>query len=947
MVSRIRRFLDVRPGEGLRVLISFLYVAVVVAAFLLAKPIRNSLFLELYGPYALVYVYAAVPLALSLFVPIYARIVARLGSRVVTVGTLVFFSANVLVFWYGFRAQAAGRPDPGTLGWLLPGIFYVWVNCFGVIAPVQAWTFTSSLFDTRQARRLFGLVGAGASMGAVTGGLLARFLVGPVGGTVNMMLVLAALILFAAGLVVVASVKIPRSGPARRERPPRHPFLDTVGQIARSPYLRLLAALVFLVAISTQWSAFQLSLVAAERFGGDADALTRFFGTFNFAMGAVTLTVQLLMVGPALRRFGVAATILILPVTLGAGSALILLIPAFWAVLLTNACDQGFRFSIDKSTYELLYLPLASDKRGPVKSAIDIVVSRVADAAGAVLLGCATRGFFMLDGLGLGLRGTAAVNLVVIGAWLTVAARLRLEYVRTIQQSIHRHRVDAERASADGVEEASTAGVLARLGSHEVSEVRMELESLESQRLDGLEDAVRGLLVHHDAEVRRRALALLNAAGDKTIETQATALLKDPDIGVRTEALLYVTRRMGADPLRLLEQVGDFEDFSIRAGLGAFLASPGPSQNLDAARVILEGMIGSRGPSGVPDRRQAARVLRLVPDAFVDLLIQLIRDPDVEVAREAILATRRSTAQKLVAPLLDALGKPELTEVAAVALARYGDEIVPHLDRLLHDSEAPLVLRRDVPSVLVRIGTPLAQQVLIDGLLQTDVTLRHRVLTSLNKLHETYPDVRIDPQLIELLLAAEIAGHYRSYQVLGPLRRRLKEDDVVLMALKSTMEQELERIFRLMALLFDGPGLHDAYVGVRSTNQSVRANSIEFLDNVLKPELRRVLVPLLDSQITIDERISLANTLVGAPLQNAEQAVATLLGSQDAWLQSVAVYAVGALKLHGLAGELRRFETSSNPVFRDAAQAARHRLAGEVDSMPPLPAPPGMTMGAG
>ena len=81
MVPRMRRFFDVRPGEGLRVLLSFLYVAVVVAAFLLARPIRNSLFLEQYGPYALVYVYAAVPLVLSLFVPVYTRVAARLGSR--------------------------------------------------------------------------------------------------------------------------------------------------------------------------------------------------------------------------------------------------------------------------------------------------------------------------------------------------------------------------------------------------------------------------------------------------------------------------------------------------------------------------------------------------------------------------------------------------------------------------------------------------------------------------------------------------------------------------------------------------------------------------------------------------------------------------------------------------------------------------------------------------
>src|SRR5918994_3097892 len=193
MLLRVRRFLDVRPGEGLPVLLTFLYVGIVVASFLLAKPIRNGLFLGAYGPYALVYVYAAVPLVLSLFVPAYSRIVARFGSRTVAVGTLVFFSLNVLGFWYAFRFHPFR---------LLPGIFYVWVNCFGIIAPVQAWSFANSLFDTRQAKRLFGLIGSGASFGAITGGFLAGELVSRVGGTVNLMLVLAGLILSAAGVLV-------------------------------------------------------------------------------------------------------------------------------------------------------------------------------------------------------------------------------------------------------------------------------------------------------------------------------------------------------------------------------------------------------------------------------------------------------------------------------------------------------------------------------------------------------------------------------------------------------------------------------------------------------------------------------------------------------------------------------------------------------------------------
>src|SRR5690606_5485006 len=102
MVPLLRRSFDMRPGEGLPVLLSFLYIAVVVAAYLLAKPVRNGLYLEEYGPYALVYVYAAVPIILTLFVRGYAAVAARFGSRTVMVWTLIFFSLNVLVFWYAF-----------------------------------------------------------------------------------------------------------------------------------------------------------------------------------------------------------------------------------------------------------------------------------------------------------------------------------------------------------------------------------------------------------------------------------------------------------------------------------------------------------------------------------------------------------------------------------------------------------------------------------------------------------------------------------------------------------------------------------------------------------------------------------------------------------------------------------------------------------------------------
>jgi AAA family ATP:ADP antiporter len=939
MFPRLRRFLDVRSGEGLPVLLTFLYVAVVVASYLLAKPIRNGLFLQEYGPYSLVYVYAAVPIALTLFVPLYTRAAARVGSRVLTAVTLLFFASNVLLFWFSFRF----RPFA-----LLPAVFYVWVNCFGIIAPVQAWSFANSLFDTRQAKRLFGLIGAGASFGAIAGGLLARYLVEPVGGAVNMLLVLAGLILAGAAIVSFANTRVKRKSSTRSGRRATQPFRDALRQIATSPYLSLMAAMVFLVAIVTQWTAFQLSLVANTRFAGDADALTRFFGTFNFALGSVSFVLQLLVTGPALRRFGIAVTVLVLPLSLGVGSALIVLAPGLVTVLLTNAFDQGFRFSVDKSSYELLYLPIPPAQRVGVKNAIDIVVNRIADGCGAFLLGVATQGFAMFPGLGFGLRGTATVNLALVAVWGVVAWRLRSEYVRTIHDSIHRHRLDTERAASTTIERAAAEALKSKLAAGEPSEVRYALDLLEVQQTRRWLPALRALLSSPEPDIRRRALSLLRAAGDREVAERSVHLLKDPDLAVRTEALLYLTQEMHVDPLAQIQQLGDFEDFSIRAGMAAFLASPGATQNLEAARAIVDAMVRAHGGNGARERAEAARLICLVPDAFLDLLDDLIRDADVNVAREAVRSARVIVREELIEPLMSVLGRDELTDDVANALARYGNSIIDEIETRLRDERIPLDTRRELPAVLVRIGTVEAEQALIGSLLHADVTLRHRVIASLNKLRVVHPEVRLDPATVNLLLAAEIAGHYRSYQVLGPLKARLKEDDPVLQAMEHAMEQELDRIFRLMALLAPHVGLHDAYLGLRSSDELVRANSLELLDNVLEPELRQLLVPLLDSHVTVAERIERANKLVGAPLDTAEQAVATLLSSEDPWLRSSAICAVGALHMQELKGVIEKFADDEDPVLRQSVKAARRRLAGEREApVQHEPAPPDMDLGVG
>ena len=238
------------------------------------------------------------------------------------------------------------------------------------------------------------------------------------------------------------------------------------------------------------------------------------------------------------------------------------------------------RYSVDKATVELLYLPVPASQTFAVKSFIDTAVYRMGDGLGglAVLIFATVLGWSPVD--------LAWVCLVLLGGWIAAACVARREYVENLQDSIHQHRLDAERDSAPVLERAATEMLTARLGGDK-NEIVYALSLFEMAHDRAVHPAVRGLLKHPVPEVRRRALALLSRADDLSVREHVQQMLHDPDLEVRTEALLYLTEHSNVDPLASIESVGDFEDFSIRASMVAFLARPGRAQNVEAARLML------------------------------------------------------------------------------------------------------------------------------------------------------------------------------------------------------------------------------------------------------------------------------------------------------------------------------------------------------------------------
>ena len=861
----LQRLLQIRRGESTRAALLFAYLFLIITSFVVTKTTRDALFLARYGAERLPYADIAAALSVGAVMAAYLRVSRRVALPSLLIGTLVVCSAATLGFW------ALGSWGDRT--WMLP-VLYVWASVTGVLLPAQVWTLANHVVTTREAKRLFGIVAGGAVSGWIVGGLVTRATAMSL-GTENLLLMAAAALAMCPALVA-AIWRERRIKPVEIVERPEDPhgLAESLGMVWRSPHLRTIAILIGLSSLVTTVVAWQFRAMA-HAFRPDTDELAAFFGTFNFYAGTLSLVVQFFLTSRLLTRFGLGVALLSVPLALTAGSLGVLLSGSLVTAVLLKGSDQVLRYSVDRSSVELLYLPVPARLMAHAKAIIDTVVWRIGDGAGAVLVLLGVVSF------GLNESQISALTLVLLLGWIAAAAAAKRHYVQNLRNNIYEHRVDAERLSAQ-VADRSTTDVLAdALGADNPDDILYALTLLEHRDAPVSHEAVRRLLDHRSAEIRKKAIALIAAAGDATVLPRVEQLLRDEDAGVRAEALVYLARLSDVDPLTRLAEIDQVSGSSVVSAIAKFLARPGPTQKLDVVRILLDTSLAREGPDGHQARLEAARLIGSLPDCFDEQLTTLLSDIAPDVVRHAMRAAV-SLEKVSSAPLvLPRLADPALSTDAADALVALGEGVVPALRLALEADRTPPALRHAIPDVLQRMATPAAEQVLVEHLLDPDPVLRLRTVSALNKLRQLNPDRRLERELVETVLAAEILGHYRSYQLLGRISVETITNEPALKSLKESMSRELERIFRLMKLLLPEHDLHSAYFGLQSGSAVVHANALEFLEQALPPQMRSLLLPLIDSEVSLGERIKIADRMVGSTLETSEQALAAFAASDE------------------------------------------------------------------
>jgi ATP:ADP antiporter, AAA family len=345
-----------------------LAAALLMAQQIAGKAARDGLFLLHHGPDALpgmVAGSAGFSIVLSL---LSGQLLRRLAPRVVAPWGIG--ASGVLLLVEGWLLGV--RPGVASV------LIYLHIAGVGAVLLSTFWSMLNEEFDPREAKKNFGRIAAGGTVGGLVGGLAAERTVAWFGAP-GLMLLMAILHLAAGVFIAVLMAKgAPARGPAAAIDPPK-----ARGEAPhRSALLRTLAGIVLLGAFGAALLDYVFKVYVTASFGRGADLL-RFFAFFHAGVAVSSFVLQSAGAKLVLEKFGLGTTALTLPATLGGGSFLTLLAPGAGLAIFARAAEAAVRGSLFRAGYETAYTPVPDADKRVAKAFIDVAAERAGDALGA------------------------------------------------------------------------------------------------------------------------------------------------------------------------------------------------------------------------------------------------------------------------------------------------------------------------------------------------------------------------------------------------------------------------------------------------------------------------------------------------------------------------------------------------------------------------------------
>jgi AAA family ATP:ADP antiporter len=416
LVARFFRAAAVIEAQELRaVVVSILFFFFLFGSYSIIRPVRDAMG-TVYGVERLQELFTGTFLASLLFAPLYAWFAARLKLSSFLPWVYGFIALSIL----GFYALFTGFGEDQDR-WVAAA-FYIWVSTFNILIISVFWTFMADIFSRTQAKRLFGFVAAGGSIGGVVGPLVATTLVKSNG----LMLISAGGFVVTALLVRVLAREKPRlmaaMGGEAQTTTLEHRLgggaIDGFKLLLRSPYLLLLALFLLLMTWISTVVYFQLGELIRNAFAS-RDARTQAYANIDLAVNSGAVLIQLFGTGRIIKRFGVGTGLLLNPVIMVLAFVAVVFSPVLLVLGGIQIVRRIAEYAVAKPTREMLFTVVDQDSRYKAKNVIDTVVYRFGDLTSAWVSSTI---------LPFGVAGLAIFGALVSVVWFRIAWLLGRRY---------------------------------------------------------------------------------------------------------------------------------------------------------------------------------------------------------------------------------------------------------------------------------------------------------------------------------------------------------------------------------------------------------------------------------------------------------------------------------------------------------------------------------------
>ncbi len=916
LMRRIRNIwkgmFDVRPGEAFRAFTMAFYLLAVLFAYYILKPVSRAMFLGQFEIDKLPYLYILIAAFGGVMATLYSRVAVRTSLNAAVFWATAVSVGSLAAFWVLFRFK---------LPWLLY-VFNIWVSLFGIVLVSQGWLVAANIFNTREAKRLYGLVGLGAVVGAWFGSGFTKFTVKQIGPE-NLVLASGVLVLVAyAAFLLVAREQGASLSRARGAESGEGDFSakQMIYDIRGHRHLQVITAMVILTFIVDVMIEYQLQAAAKLTYEGK-DRIAAFLGTYFFYQNIVTFVLQSLLTGAILQKLGVGGALRLAPVAISVASLGSFFSPGIISASVTRLTEAASRYTFNRAGMEVLYLPLPTELRNRTKAFIDIAVDRFGRGVGGMILVLLTS---------VGLTDLRYLPLVVIAfsvGWVLLSTRAQGEYIRTVRKRLEARRLDFESIRISVKDRGVLALVEQAARGSSPRQACYALSLLAEAEGYGMEPLLLDLATSPVPDVRAEIYRLALSCGFPGVVDQAWGEIRSSSQGDSSVAIVpavgYILR-FSPDPA---DEVTRFlEHPNPLVTEGALLAL---SRDGEFARdaVTREWLSRSAEDANPERRRLAAIAIGSCGDEGTEALFRLLEDPDPQVVTAACRAAGRLANRAYVHVLVPLLADARVRAEAIQALASYGAKISGTLGDILEDDSAPVAVRRQIPRVLRAVPGQRTVDILLRSIGQPNLVVRAAALKGLNRLRAANPELDYGNVFVTRQILNEARRYFELSAALAPFRDQSNPRTaagLLVLSIEERLKQTLERLFRLLGLRYPPKEMYAAYLAVNRGAGEQYAAALEFLDNVLDRELKRILLPLLDDAGNLVER---GRALFGVEIRNPEQAIRELIRSGDPWLVACAMAAAGELRFRALDPEIAEAGRNAGPEIGRVALAARAALA--------------------